>query len=45
MGQSAVARLESGEHEPTIATLARLSRALGIEFHIGITPDALSITA
>ncbi len=45
MGQSAVARLESGEHEPTVTTLVRLSRTLGIEFHIDITPDALSITA
>ena len=45
MQQSAIARLELGEHEPSIATLARLSRGLGINFHIDITPDALSLSA
>jgi DNA-binding XRE family transcriptional regulator len=39
MSQSAVARLEAGDHEPTVATLARLSRRLGMSFHINITPD------
>jgi DNA-binding XRE family transcriptional regulator len=44
MRQPHVARLEAGEHEPSLATLARLSRALGIEFHIDITPQHLAIT-
>ncbi|MEJ7816796.1 MAG: helix-turn-helix transcriptional regulator [Rubrobacter sp.] len=45
MKQPAVARLESGEHEPTLATLARLSRGLGLEFHIDITPEAMQLMA
>lgn len=45
MSQPAVARLEAGEHEPSLATLARLSRSLGIEFHIDITPDMVELTA
>jgi ribosome-binding protein aMBF1 (putative translation factor) len=45
MRQPHIARLEAGEHEPSLATLARLSRALGIEFHIDITPQHLAITA
>ncbi len=40
MKQPAIARLESGEHTPTLVTLARLSRGLGIEFHIDITPES-----
>ena len=43
--QPHVARLEAGDHEPSLTTLARLSRALGIEFHIEITPQRLEITA
>jgi ribosome-binding protein aMBF1 (putative translation factor) len=39
------ARLETGEHDPTLTTLSRLSRHLGIEFHSDITPDSLSRTA
>ena len=38
MKQSAVARLEAGEHNPGLETLTRLSNALGIEFAIDITP-------
>jgi ribosome-binding protein aMBF1 (putative translation factor) len=45
MSQPAIARLEIGEHEPTFATLSKLSRGLGINFHIDITPSALSISA
>ncbi len=36
MTQPAVARLESGEHNPTFPTLLRLSNALGIELAIDI---------
>jgi ribosome-binding protein aMBF1 (putative translation factor) len=43
MHQSAIARLEAGDHEPSLATLSRLARALGIEFHIDITPDAFEL--
>jgi ribosome-binding protein aMBF1 (putative translation factor) len=43
MHQSAVARLEAGDHEPSLATLSRLARKLGIEFHIDITPCAFRL--
>ena len=43
MHQPAIARLEAGDHEPSLATLSRLARALGIEFHIDITPDAFGL--
>ncbi len=45
MNQSAVARLEAGDHEPSLATLRRLAQVLGLEFHIDITPDTISLTA
>lgn len=45
MAQSAVARLEAGEREPSLGTLARLARRLGIQFHIDITPTGLHVTA
>ena len=41
MRQSAIARLEAGDHEPTFATLQRLARHLGMEFHITIAPDVV----
>jgi ribosome-binding protein aMBF1 (putative translation factor) len=43
MRQPAIARLEAGEHEPSLSTLARLARALGIDFSIEITPHALGL--
>jgi ribosome-binding protein aMBF1 (putative translation factor) len=39
MSQSAVARLESGEHNPAFPMLLRISDALGIELAIDITPS------
>jgi ribosome-binding protein aMBF1 (putative translation factor) len=45
MKQPAVARLEAGDHVPTLLTLARLSQSLGMEFHIDITPTKLELTA
>jgi ribosome-binding protein aMBF1 (putative translation factor) len=44
MAQSAIARLELGEHEPTLSTLARLAQGLGIDFHIDITPTTVELT-
>ncbi len=38
MTQPAIARLESGEHNPTFPTLLHLSAALGIELAIDIAP-------
>jgi transcriptional regulator with XRE-family HTH domain len=43
MHQPAIARLEAGDHEPSLATLSRLARVLGIEFHIDITPNAFGL--
>jgi len=39
MSQPAVARLESGEHNPTFPMLLRISDALGIELAIDIVPS------
>jgi len=36
--QPHVARLESGEHEPSLSTLVRLAAALGEEFTVDIRP-------
>lgn len=43
MRQPAIARLEAGDHEPSLTTLGRLARALGLEFHIDVTPEALAL--
>lgn len=43
MHQPAVARLEAGDHQPSLDTLARLARGIGLEFHIDITPDAVRL--
>lgn len=32
--QPVVARLECGDHKPTIATLARITAGTGLEFHL-----------
>lgn len=36
MRQPHVARLEAGDHEPSVATLARLADALGLDFSLDI---------
>ena len=41
MQQPAIARLESGSHEPSLATLGRLSSALGISLDVHIAPHAM----
>ncbi|WP_129668692.1 helix-turn-helix transcriptional regulator [Phytoactinopolyspora endophytica] len=43
MHQPAIARLEAADHQPSLETLARISRVLGIEFHIDITPEAVRL--
>ena len=40
MSQPAIARLESGDHLPTLPTLLKLSEALGIEITVAMTPPA-----
>lgn len=42
MSQPAYARLDLGEHVPTIKTLKRLANALGVTFRIDIRPDGAS---
>jgi DNA-binding XRE family transcriptional regulator len=44
MSQPAIARLESGEHTPTVQTLQRLSRGFGLDFHLDITPESLTLS-
>jgi ribosome-binding protein aMBF1 (putative translation factor) len=43
MKQPAIARLEAGDHNPSLDTLARLAHGLGMEFHIAITPDGVAV--
>ena len=43
MQQPAIARLESGEHTPSLDTLWRLASRLGVEFHIDITARGVAI--
>lgn len=43
MHQSAIARLEAGEHEPSLTTLSRLSQVLGEDFSVDITPDRMAL--
>ena len=38
MAQSGVARLEAGEHVPTLETMRRLARALGTSFLVEVDP-------
>lgn len=45
MRQPNIARLESGEHEPSLATLARLSYVLGTDFSVDITPGGACLAA
>jgi len=45
MRQPHVARLESGDHEPSLSTLARLSAALGIDFTLTVTPSGVELRA
>jgi len=43
MQQPAIARLEAGDHNPSVDTLTRLSQGLGIDFHIDITPEHVEV--
>ena len=40
MTQSAVSRLEEGDHEPRLATLRRLSEVLGMRVNLTIEPPS-----
>lgn len=41
--QPQVARLEAGDHEPSLATLARLANKLGITLRIDLSPDSIAL--
>lgn len=41
--QPHVARLEAGEHEPSLSTLVRLSAALGVDFLIDINAGGVQL--
>ena len=43
MKQPAIARLEAGEHNPSVDTLTRLAKGLGMEFHIAVTPEGVAV--
>jgi ribosome-binding protein aMBF1 (putative translation factor) len=45
MPQPNVARLESGDHEPTLSTLARLSEALDLDLSVDIKPGHVKLRA
>jgi ribosome-binding protein aMBF1 (putative translation factor) len=45
VSQPYVARLESGDQAPTLASLARLAQRLGLEFHIDVTPTNVRMSA
>ncbi len=43
MKQPAIARLEAADHEPSLLTLARLSRALNVSLSIEIDPQSMTL--
>jgi ribosome-binding protein aMBF1 (putative translation factor) len=45
MRQPNVARLESGDHEPSLSTLAKLSEVLGLDLSVDIKPGHVQLRA
>lgn len=45
MSQPAVARLEAGDHEPSVATLMRLARLLGITLRLQLSGDSAQLVS
>ena len=43
MHQPAIARLEAGDHNPSMETLMHLARVLEIDFRIDITSDHIAV--
>lgn len=43
VSQPYIAKLESGDHSPSLSTLARLAQRLGLEFHIDVTPTSVRL--
>ncbi len=45
MKQPVIARLESGEQAPSLATLAKITAGTGIEFHLDVSHGVVALTA
>jgi DNA-binding XRE family transcriptional regulator len=45
MRQPAIARLEAGDHEPSVATLARLANDLGITLRLDLSPGSVALVS
>lgn len=45
MKQPAVARLEAGDHEPSVATLARLANRMGITLRLDVEPESVVLVS
>jgi ribosome-binding protein aMBF1 (putative translation factor) len=45
MSQPAVARLEAGDHEPSVAMLMRLARHLGITLRLQLSGDSAELVS
>jgi len=45
MKQPAVARLEAGDHEPSVATLARLANRLDITLRLDLSPNSVALVS
>jgi DNA-binding XRE family transcriptional regulator len=43
MRQPAIARLEGGQHTPSIQTLVKLAEGLGIEIQLRVTPAGIQL--
>ncbi|WP_369812879.1 helix-turn-helix transcriptional regulator [Frankia sp. R43] len=43
IAQPAISRLEQAEHQPSLETLAKLSRAAGLIFHLEVTDGAVDV--
>jgi transcriptional regulator with XRE-family HTH domain len=43
MSQPNVARLEAGEHLPSLDTLSRLALGLGLDFSVDVKPDRMGL--
>ncbi len=45
ISQPAVARLEAGEHQPSVATLMRLARHFGITLRLQVSGDSVELVS
>ena len=45
MRQPAIARLEAGDHEPSVAMLSRLAKKLGLSLRLDLTPDSVELVS